>query len=285
VSLNNQPIKDLTNWVYNDDITWWSLAYFRGFEVTGINDYLNRSITVWNVITEREWDSVCGGGVWWSTAKTYKNAITNSLFLELSTRLAMKFPQETKYIQWAIREYDWYISTGMLNNRWLINDGIDLKTCKNNNGIEWTYNQGVFIGGLSNLYFITRNQTYLDSALKIANATIQNLVYPDGILKEHCEPSGNCGSDAPQFKGIFLRYLLYLVQTCGNWIPPSQIAYFKSFVDLNANSVWKEDRLFSKNLNYFGLVWKGPLIQQSIETQTSAFDLFNTFLYLNQRKI
>ena len=33
------------------------------------------------------WDDVCGGGLWWTRGKTYKNAIPNELFLLIAGRL------------------------------------------------------------------------------------------------------------------------------------------------------------------------------------------------------
>ena len=76
--------------------------------------------------------------------------------------------------------------------------------------------QGVILGGLMHLYLYTENQTYLDVAVKLANASSTLLVYPNGllkpylltsftvsiwsgILKESCEPS-NCDQDQQQFK-------------------------------------------------------------------------------------
>ena len=42
----------------------------------------------------------------------------------------------------------------MLNSQWLFNDGLT-SACVNNNSTTWTYNQGVILGGLVNLYEIT----------------------------------------------------------------------------------------------------------------------------------
>ncbi|KAG8994282.1 hydrolase 76 protein [Tulasnella sp. JGI-2019a] len=70
----------------NDDSLWlvltmWKIADYlttRGKDATG---YLNSATEIYNMIAA-EWDTTnCGGGVWWSTAHTYKNAITNELFL------------------------------------------------------------------------------------------------------------------------------------------------------------------------------------------------------------
>ena len=41
--------------------------------------------------------------------------------------------------------------------------------------------QGVVLGGLMNLYLITGNETLLEVANNIANATTHLLIYPNGL--------------------------------------------------------------------------------------------------------
>lgn len=62
----------------------------------------------------------------------------------------------------------------MINEKNLINDGLTINadaTCVNNGEITWSYNQGVILGGLAELYKATGNSTLLAKAVDIAEDT------------------------------------------------------------------------------------------------------------------
>src|SRR5262249_13862384 len=89
------------------------------------------------------WGDVVGGGVWWSHERTYKNAITTELFLLAAARLAQMAEGEPGFLQWAVRAYEWFAASGLVNPDGLVNDGLD--ECVNNGGPTWSYNQGVIL--------------------------------------------------------------------------------------------------------------------------------------------
>ena len=64
-----------------------------------------------------------------------------------------------------------------------------------------SYNQGVILGALSELYRATKNADYTSSAKRIADAGISKLTDSNGILHDPCEP--DCGGapspDMPSF--------------------------------------------------------------------------------------
>jgi predicted alpha-1,6-mannanase (GH76 family) len=257
---------------YYDDEGWWSLAWIKAYDLTGNVDYLNAAKSIFSDMSGG-WDSTCGGGIWWTKSKTYKNAITNELFLEVAARLHQLTPGDaigsgggpgnTSYIDWASREWSWFKSSGMLNSSNLINDGLDSTTCRNNGQTTWTYNQGVILGALADMYRITGDLFYLAQAEAIADANIAFNVDDKHILYEKgCESSGDCGNDGPQFKGIFMQNLAYLF-TLDNKQP------YKQFILKNAAAIWAHDRDNSNNL---GLHWDGPFSHPGVSSQSSAVD-------------
>lgn len=244
---------------YYDDEGWWANAWVRAYDLTGNTQYLNMAKTIFTNITGG-WDSVCGGGVYWSKTGNYKNAIANELFLLLAARLHERTPGDTTYLNWANQEYSWFMNSGMINGQNLVNDGLDSTTCQNNGGTIWTYNQGVILAGLAEMYRITGTSSYLTTAENIANAAITTLVDSNGILVEPCEANNSCGGDGPQFKGIFVRELYFLYDTDHN------SAYW-NFLSKNAKAIWTNDLNSS---NQMGLHWDGPLATPSSVTQDAA---------------
>ena len=251
---------------YNDDAGWWGLAWLQAYELTRsrlrrARDYLAMAETVADHI-HNFWDSKCGGGVWWTSGRTYKNAITNEVFLELTAWLHDTIAGDTKYLRWARAEWAWFKGSGMINDNDLVNDGLDGR-CANNHYVTWTYNQGVILAGLARLYQATGDAGQLREAESIARAAISHLTV-DGILHEPCTGAG-CGpnpGDVQSFKGIFTRDLKVLAVT-------ARTSRFDSFFTSQARSV--EDRDTDAD-GQLGFLWHGPIVGLTPYSQASALD-------------
>ena len=144
----------------------------------------------------------CSPGLWWTKDQSYKNAITNQLALQGASKLYYA-TGNTTYLTQAKMVWSWFKSSGMINNQSLINDGLN-SDCTSNHQTTWTYNQGVILVGLALLHNATGDESALDMALSIANATITTLVDKNGVLTE---PTSELGMDGQSFKGIFVRNL------------------------------------------------------------------------------
>jgi predicted alpha-1,6-mannanase (GH76 family) len=253
-----------------DDNLWWALAWVAARDLTGEERYLAAARAVF-AHSLNGWDDACGGGLWWNTDRTYKNAITNELFLTLAAQLAHRVPGERRYRDWALREWEWLHASGLIGPAGLVNDGLTA-ACANNGGTTWTYNQGVILGGLAALHEVTGDQGYLRQGELIADAALSTLTDSRGILAEPCEPLG-CDGDQTQFKGIFVRNLHQFSARCSSQHGSSQQGAkpkYHAFILANADSVLGGAR---NAAGQFGLRWAGPFDKADASRQSSALEV------------
>jgi predicted alpha-1,6-mannanase (GH76 family) len=249
---------------YYDDDGWWALAWIAAFDLTGEVRYLDLARALFAGMAAG-WDDVCGGGLWWTRRKTYKNAIPNELFLLIAGRLHQRAAGPGDHLDWALREWQWFRASGLIGPAGLVNDGLTAG-CANNGRTTWTYNQGVVIGGLAVLYEITGDDAYLGQAEAIVAAALRDLTVPPGILTEPGERrTARRDRDRPQFKGIFVRHLYELYRHRPR-------AAYRDFILANATSLWQHSR---NQRNQIGLAWTGPFDHADAARQGSALDALN----------
>jgi Glycosyl hydrolase family 76 len=246
-----------------DDTGWWGLAWVAAYDVTGDSRYLNtaRADADW---MHSYWDTRCGGGVYWKTDRTVKNAIPNSLYIQLNAALSRRIGGDTVYRQRAQAGWSWFAGTGMLNGQNLVNDGLNLSTCKNNGDVTWTYNQGALINALVELNRLTGDAAALATARRIGDAmTASSYLSPGGILREPNEPDA-CGGDGVSFKGAAIRGLGVLSTATGG--------AYNAYLQRNADAAYANDR---DSLDSYGSHWAGPFRGTNHGCQHSALDLLN----------
>jgi predicted alpha-1,6-mannanase (GH76 family) len=242
---------------YIDDTGWWALAWIRAYDYTGEERYLAKidAAYMWSYR-----DDVCGGGLWWRTDKTYKNAVTNELFIKIAAELHQRTGDQS-YLDQAVEVWQWFDDSGMINDENLINDGLVLSTCESNGDTTWTYNQGIILGALTALAETTGDPAYLERAKALADAsTTSSFLNPDGVLTEPCEP--DCGADGPTFKGVYVRNLAELAAATDS-------GAYLNYLDRQAKVSWKRGR---NDFNQYGLSWAGPFTGATASTHTSGFE-------------
>ena len=283
--------------ICNDDAGWWALMFQGAHDlalrsgggsaaVATASKYLNTSAFLFDsiLISWSNTTEACGGGVWWCLENHYKNAIPNELFLAIGSGLALRLPKNSdrhaRFFEWAQKELDWFVKSGMINSAGTINDGLT-SDCKNNGDTTWTYNQGVILGGLAALYQVDNNTAHLNLAVSIYSAAVAALTN-DGVLHEPCEP--NCGSSGCQFKGIFARNVMYLENVLSK-IPAfsNATSAMRSFIATNAASICSHD---AGSGGLLGIVWSGPFDNStaSVCTLTSALDCLVANINIQQRR-
>jgi hypothetical protein len=246
-----------------DDAEWWALAWIDAYDLTHNVTYLNEAVTIANYVNGL-WDtSTCGGGVWWDRERTYKNAITNGLWVRLTAQLHNRMSGDSLWLGRATTAWRWYQASGLINSAGLVNDGLT-SGCANNGQTVWSYNQGLAIGSAVEIYRATGDSSALTTARRLADAAVASpSLVSGGVLTEPCDTSsGTCDDNGKQFKGVFMRYLQDLDSVTGN--------AYAGFAATQADTLWSADR---DALNRLGERWSGqssPANPTDWRTEASA---------------
>ncbi|KAH8602379.1 glycoside hydrolase [Bisporella sp. PMI_857] len=256
---------------FYDDELWWVLAWIKVFDVTGEKKYLDKAAEIFEDSKNSFGTSSCGA-LWWDKAHSGTNSVENALYITAAAKLANRRPSTPHsgyYYNEAIKAYDWFLASGLINSDNLVNDHLSAAPgCKNDLSTPiFTYNQGIILSGLVELAWSAPNPAkFNDLANTLATAGIKHFSDSNGILHEPCEP--NCSSDLQQFKGVFGRNVLFMVNRM-NGITAEQKATYTDFLKKNADSIWANSQVD----NQLGLIWSGPKGSVTIQTQSSALDV------------
>ncbi len=259
---------DFDQFGFYDDDGWWALAWIKAYDLSHQQKYLDMAKTIFKRMSGG-WDTKCGGGIYWASAKAgsdglkNKNAIPNSLFLTTAARLHERTPGDSgagSFLDWAQREWAWFKGTGMITADNQVVDGLNNLTDCKPDGPIFTYNQGSLIGGLVELSLSNGDASALAAANAIAHATISKMADPNGILIE-----APCGGDiCVQFKGVFMRNLAYL-----NRVHP--LPEYRAYMKLQSDNLWNANRNMSND--EYGYEWQKAFDNTpTASRQSSALD-------------
>jgi len=187
---------------FYDDMEWWALACLRAYDATGDVEYKNAADQLWSWI-KVGWTAVKNGGIMWASGSAdSKNACSNAPAAIIAARLYQLDKKEDDLV-WAKKIYTWMKNYVVEPARGVVWDAYG-NTSEN---ALYTYNQGTWLGACLELYQITKEQVYLNDAVRTANYVMNDQVKfsPSGILR------GENSGDGGLFKGIFIRYMSQLL--------------------------------------------------------------------------
>ncbi|SHM75393.1 glycoside hydrolase family 76 protein [Gracilibacillus kekensis] len=259
-----------------DDMEWLALALLRAYQVTGNETYLTDVKVLWEDI-KTGWNDHMGGGIAWHKDQLdYKNTPANGPAIILAARLYNYLGDEGD-LEWAQKIFAWQDEYLVEANTGFVLDGINrLGDGKIDSEWEFTYCQGVYVGGAVELYRITGDNRYLEKAVKTAHSSIEKLYdQKHDVLKSEGDGDGGL------FKGIMVRYFTELIT-----IAPEETKAIRSFLERNADTLWNQGT--NKEKMIFNHLWsEQPDLHAGVDlsVQLSGVMLLESLARLEQQKL
>lgn len=231
---------------FNDDITWMTIACARGYLETGYSAYRDLAKQNFDAMYTRGWDGALGGGLWWSTDKTCKNACINGP-AAIAACLLCQITGDESYLNKAKAIYAWERSALFNPASGEVHD--NMRANGHVAGKAFTYNEGTFIGAADLLWKLTGNTNYLNDALLAAKFT------RDILSQGNALPAYGNG-DAAGFNGIFMRWMARFMNDAQLW------PRFYPWMSANANAAWRVRR--TDNLSWQD--WNSPTPKGALDS-------------------
>ncbi|SDS84944.1 Predicted alpha-1,6-mannanase, GH76 family [Mucilaginibacter mallensis] len=215
---------------FYDDMGWLANASLRDYNITKDADYLNAAQLLYTEIKGGS-NNVAGGGIAWQRTQLYYKNIPST---GNATILASRFYElqgNQDDLTLAKSLYTWMKTILVDPTTGVVYDGINRNQDGKIDNWVFTYNQGLFIGSAVELYNITKDQMYLQDAIRTANNLVAD---PDlevgGILKNEGQGDGGL------FKGVAVRYLTLLIELTD--LDAADKTKYSNFLQKNAQTLY-----------------------------------------------
>lgn len=235
---------------FYDDMGWLANASLRSYIATNDADYLTVAQTLYTEIKGGSNTTAGGGVAWQRTQLYYKNVPSTGNAVILAARFFETNGNQAD-LTLAKSWYTWMKST-LVTPGGIVYDGINRNQDGQIDQWEFTYNQGLFIGSAVELYNCTKDASYLQDAILVANNLVAdpNLT-TNGIMKDEGQGDGGL------FKAVAARYLTNLVQLTA--LDDADRSKYATFLQRNAQTLY-----------YKGIARPSLMINSNWATQPSG---------------
>ena len=193
-------IMDLTWNDFQDDLLWAGLAFIRGYQITGNEQFLKQAKWDWEFLYNRGYDTTLGGGIWWDIHKGNKSGLSNNPAVSMACYLYESTGDE-KYLEQAKDIYGW-IYTTLREPNGAIDENINKDGKKT--GSYNVYNVGAFIEAANALHRVTGNEIYADHAKQSIQFVMRDRVDENGIMSKW-HRDGTWQSEFARGMGLFVK--------------------------------------------------------------------------------
>lgn len=204
----------------NDDQVFWGIAAIQAAERNFTNPpngeptWFDLATATFNTMKNRWDEEYCGGGLrWqifeWNSGYDYKNTVSNAGLFHLGARLLRYTGNESYYLDWCERSYDWLVDIKFIDeSNYRCYDGADISTnCTVLTPYLWSYNLALVVSGCAYMYNYTQDEIWYNRVMGFVESS--SIFFDEyGVMFEPaCMRAKTCQTDQRSFRAYLARFL------------------------------------------------------------------------------